>query len=442
MEHKNNKKTIRAWAMFDWANSAYNLVITSTIFPAYYTAITTSNTINENGDKVFFFGYKFVNTALSNYALAAAYLIISIITPFLTATADYHGNKKLFMRIFTWIGALACAGLYFFKLNTLELGVILFAVAAIGYCGGIVFSNSYLPEIASKDQQDKVSAKGFAYGYVGSVLLQIICFVFVLNDQWFDDKTFAPRLSFLLVGIWWLGFAHIPFKVLSKGSPNYLGINKKKVGSGFQELVKVWQQVKNMIVLKKFLLAFFFYAMGVQTVMLVAANFGEKVLKLGTSKLIATILIIQLVAIFGAILMSRLSVLYGNIRVLIFVVSIWICTCISAYFISNEYQFYVLAAIVGLIMGGIQSLSRSTFSKYLPSETPDTASFFSFYDVTEKIAIVAGLIVFGSIEELTGNMRNSVLSLGLFFILGLILLFGVYRTEKKISVVELVSNNN
>lgn len=433
MLYKNNKKTIRGWAMFDWANSAYNLVITSTIFPAYYTAITTirQNDVIVN-DKVSFFGFTFVNTALSNYALAFAYLVSALIIPFLTATADYHGNKKIFMRIFTWIGALACCGLFFFKLDTLELGVIFFALAAIGYCGGIVFSNSYLPEIATPDQQDKVSAKGFAYGYIGSVILQIICFVFVLKPDLFGitDASFPARLSFLLVGIWWLGFAHVSFAALPKGSPDYKKLDKAKVNSGFAELKKVYAQVKEMPLLKKYLTAYFFYAMGVQTVMLVAANFGEKILNLGTSKLIATILIIQLVAIIGAILMARLSKTYGNIKVLIFVVFIWIMVCVAAYFVANEYQFYALAALVGLIMGGIQSLSRSTFSKYLPQNSPDTASFFSFYDVTEKIAIVAGLFTFGFVEELTGDMRNSVLFLGGFFVLGLILLFVVLRQER------------
>ncbi|TAE35168.1 MAG: MFS transporter [Sphingobacteriales bacterium] len=431
MNIKNNIKSIKAWAMFDWANSAYSLVITSTIFPAYYTAITTTTIGNQTNDKVLFFGIQFVNTALSNYALATAYFIIALITPILTATADYHGNKKVFMKAFTWLGALACMGLFFFKINTLELGLILFGLAAIGYCGGVVFSNSYLPEIASPDKQDGVSAKGFAYGYVGSVILQIICFVFVLNNQWFDDKSFPVRLSFLLVGIWWIGFAYIPFSVLPKGSPNFNKLQKSNIRNGFDELKKVWQQIKTMTVVKKYLSAFFFYSMGVQTVMLIATNFGAKILLLSSSKLIVTILIIQLVAIAGAALMSKLSATYGNIKVLIWVLSIWMCVCIAAYYIQNEYQFYALAAIVGLIMGGIQSLSRSTFSKYLPLDIPDTASFFSFYDVTEKLAIVAGLFSFGLIEELTGNMRNSALFLVVFFVVGLIVLFSVLREEKK-----------
>lgn len=431
MEIKNNKKTIRAWAMFDWANSAYNLVITSTIFPAYYTAITTTK---EHGDKVFFFGKSFVNTALSNYALAVAYLIIAFLTPFLTSVADYNGNKKSYLQLFTWMGALACCGLFFFKLGTLELGVICFAIAAIGYCGGQVFYNSYLPEIATIDRQDSVSAKGFTYGYIGSVILQIICFVFVLSPKTFGitDGTFPARLSFLLVGLWWIGFAQIPFKVLHKGSPAFDQLKQQKVHNGFHELKKVWQQVQNMPLLKRFLPAFFFYSMGVQTIMLVAANFGEKELHLDTSALISIILIIQLVAIGGATLMSKLSEKYGNVRVLMAVVFLWIAVCVFAYFITTATQFYMLAVIVGLVMGGIQSLSRSTYSKFLPQNIPDTASFFSFYDVTEKIAIVAGLFGFGFIEELTGNMRNSILFLTLLFVIGLILLFSLRSGEKKI----------
>ena len=427
---KNNKKVIRSWAFFDWANSGYHLVITSTIFPAYYTVITTTP---EYGDKVNFFGLTFVNTALSNYALAAAYLIIALISPLLSGMADHKGNKRIYMKFFTWMGALACCGLYFFKLETLELGVICFALAAIGYGGGLVFYNSYLPEIASTDQQDAVSAKGFSYGYIGSVILQLICFVFVLKPEWFGitDLSFPARLSFLLVGLWWIGFAQIPFRVLPKGSPNFNADEQKKITSGFVELKKVWKQIGEMVLMKKFLLGFFCYSMGVQTIMLVAAGFGKKILDLDTSGLIAIILIIQLVAIAGAYLISRLSKVYGNVNVLIFVVMLWIFICISAYFITTAIQFYMLAALVGLVMGGIQSLSRSTYSKFIPEGTADTASFFSFYDVTEKLAIVAGLASFAYIEELTGSMRNSTIALTSFFILGLLLLLSLRRAQAK-----------
>ena len=418
--------------MFDWSNSAYNLVITSTIFPAYYTIITTTA---EHGDQVSFFGRVFTNTALSNYALSVAYLIMALLLPVLSSIADFRGNKKAFMKFFTYLGSISCAGLFFFKLETLELGTICFALAAIGYIGGVMFNNSYLPEIATPDQQDRVSAKGFAYGYIGSVLLQIICFIFVLKPELFGitDASFPARFSFLLVGIWWISFAQIPFRKLPSGSPNYNALNKTVVKSGFQELAKVWHQLREMAILKRFLLAFFFYSMGVQTIMLVAAGFGEKVLRLGTSKLIAIILIIQLVAILGALIMSFFAKKYGNIQVIIAVLIVWIGVCIAAYFIQNEHQFYVIAAIVGLIMGGIQSISRSTYSKFLPENTPDTASFFSFYDVTEKIAIVIGLFSFAYIEEFTGSMRNSAISLTAFFTLGLIVLISMLMLQTESS---------
>lgn len=419
---KNDKPTIRAWAMFDWANSAYNLVITSTIFPAYYTIITLTE---EHGDRVDFFGFSFINTALANYSLAFSYLVMVILLPIFSAIADYKGNRKAMMKVFTYIGGVACMGLYFFKLETLEWGIICSSLAAMGYIGGVLFNNSYLPEIASIDQQDAVSAKGFAYGYVGSVILQLICFLFVLKPEWFgiEDPSFPARLSFLLVGVWWIIFSQLSFRKLPNKPKNQNKLNHHIIKKGFIELKKVWLQIKSLPSLKGFLFAFFFYAMGVQTIMLVAAAFGEKVLHLGASKLIITILLIQIVAIAGAYLMSWLASRIGNIKVLLIVVTLWIFICISAFFISNEMQFYILAMLVGLVMGGTQSISRSTFSKLIPINTEDNASFFSFYDVTEKMAIVIGLFTFGFIEELTQNIRLSALFLVVFFFIGLILLF-------------------
>ncbi len=417
---KNDKGIIRSWAMFDWANSAYNLVITSTIFPAYYTIITTTK---ENGDKVVFFGREYVNTALANYSLAVAYLIMAALLPLLSSFADYRGNKKSFMKFFTYIGSLACAGLFFFKLETLELGVVLSSIAAIGYTGGVMFNNSYLPEIATVDQQDRVSAQGFAYGYIGSVLLQVICLVLVIKPDWFGivDTSLSARISFLLVGIWWLSFAQIPFKALPEGNLSKGPFNYRKATSSYMELISVWKQLKHTKQLRQYLPAFFFYSTGVQTIMLVSASYGEKVLHLGTSKLIMTILVIQLVAIGGAFLVSKVAKHIGGIQVLLLLVVIWIFICVSAFFLKTETQFYVIATVVGLIMGGIQSLSRSTYSKFIPQGSPDTASFFSFYDVTEKLAIVLGLATFAFIEERT-SIQNSPLGLSVFFLIAFFLL--------------------
>lgn len=428
-----DKKIHNAWAMYDWANSAYNLVITSTIFPAYYTAIAVTKLANgKESDVVPFFGTKIINSSLFEYSLTAAYLIIAILSPILSSIADYKGNKKAFMKLFCYMGGLACCGLYFFDgVSSLELGIICFIIAAVGYCGSLVFYNAYLPEIALVHERDSVSAKGFSYGYIGSVLLQLICFLFVMKPEWFGikDATFAPRLSFLLVGIWWIGWAQIPFLKLPKGAPAAKKSEHSLLANGFHELKKVWQQLKQMPVLKTYLLAFFFYSMGVQTVMLAATIFGSKILKLETSQLIATILVIQVVAIAGAVIMSKLSNIFGNLRVLLFVVFIWIGVCIGAYYTTTAMEFYIIATIVGLVMGGIQSLSRSTYSILMP-ETKDTASFFSFYDVTEKVAIVIGTSSFGLIEQMTHNMRNSIISLIGFFAAGAIVLYFAIRRQR------------
>ena len=431
MEQKNNKKVIRSWAFFDWANSAYNLVITSTIFPAYYTIITSDKN-NNTLDYVTFLGKKFINSALYNYSLAFAFLVIAILSPILSAIADSRGNKMVFMKMFTYLGAISCCGLYFFEIDTLQISIVLFVFAAIGFWGSLVFYNSYLPEIATLDQQDSVSAKGYAYGYIGSIILQLICFLFVFFPATFGlaDGAQASRLSFLLVGIWWIAFAQIPFRNLPKGVPAAVSSQSHVFTAGFKELKKVWQQLKHMVSVKRYLLAFFFYSMGVQTVMLVATIFGEKELHLPTTKLIGTILLLQIVAIGGAMLMSWLSRKhFGNIRVLMGVVIIWIGVCVAAYFVYTELQFYILAATVGLIMGGIQSLSRSTYSKLLPQESPDHTSFFSFYDVTEKVALVIGMFSFGYIEEFTGSMRNSLIALAAFFIVGLLFLFTIPKEK-------------
>lgn len=427
---KNHQPTIRSWAMFDWANSAYNLVITSTIFPAYYTAITITE---DHGDKVSFFGFDMVNTALSNFSLSFSYLLMALILPILSSIADIRGNKKSFMMGFTVLGGVACMGLFFFKLETLEWGIICVSLAAMGYVGGILFNNSFLPQIATADQQDRVSAQGFAYGYIGSVILQVICFVFILRPDWFGvtDPSFPARLSFLLVGIWWIGFGIIPYRNLPKGEKNGQRITHRVLKNGFLELTGVWKRMKDVPAIRRYLPAFFFYAMGLQTVMIVAAAFGEKVLQLGVPKLIATILIIQIVAIGGAYLMSRLAGFIGNIRVLILTVTLWIGICIWAFYLNNEVEFYLLAAVVGLVMGGIQSLSRSTYSKLLPEDEKDTASFFSFYDVTEKLAIVLGLFSFALIEQITDDIRNSVLCLSIFFAIGLALLVRMQRLQQK-----------
>ncbi len=415
--------------MYDWANSAYNLVINSTIFPVYYTAITKNP---ETNDTVSFFGIEVINTALSNFALSIAYLLMALGLPFISAYSDAAGKRKFFMKLFTYIGAIACMGLFFFKINTLEWGIFCYAIAAMGYIGGVAFNNSYLPIIASPDQQDRVSAQGFAYGYVGCVTLQIICFVFIFKPEWFgiSDASFPARFSFLLVGLWWLLFAQIPFRFLPRNRPTVGSERLPFFTKVKKEFTSVLGQIKQIEAIKTFLPAYFFYSMGIQTLLIVAAAFGEKVLNLGASKLIASILLIQIVAIGGAYIMSVAAKRFGNIKVLLVVVFFWILICCASFYMTTEYQFYGMAFAVGLLMGGIQSLSRSTYSKLIPEHIEDTTSFFSFYDVSEKVAIVIGLFSFGIIEQITQNIRYSALFLSVYFIIGFLLLFRVLKFNK------------
>jgi len=428
-----SKKVVNGWAMYDWANSSYNLVITSTIFPAYFEAVAVDNK-EISKTAVTFLGRQFENTALYNYSLALAMFIVALMSPLLSSIADYKGNKKKFLSFFMTMGSLACASMFFFDKDTLGLGIAAIIIACIGFWGSQVFYNSFLPEIAAPEDRDRVSAKGFAYGYVGSVLLQLICFVFVLmHDTFGITEGKGSQISFFLVGVWWWGFGQFSLRRLPKPIAAGSGdLQQGILSKGYRELQKVWNQLKHIPALKRFLFAFFFYNMGVQTVMLVASLYGKSELDIPTTNLIIAILIIQLIAIPGALVISRLSEKIGNIKTLMTVVVLWIVICIAAFLIpkGSVYLFYTLGAAVGFVMGGIQSLSRSTYAKLMP-ETRDTTSFFSFYDVTEKIAAVIGIFLFGYITELTGSQRNSVLALATFFVIGLLLLWYASALKKK-----------
>jgi MFS transporter, UMF1 family len=429
------KRVINGWAMYDWANSVYNLVITSTIFPAYYEAVAKDRTDSAGIIYVNFLGREFINTSLYNYALALAFLVVALMSPLLSSIADVKGNKKRFMNFFLILGSICCSALFFFQKGQLALGIICMMLACIGYWSSLVFYNSFLPEIAAPEDRDRVSAKGFVMGYIGSVLLQVVCFLFVMKPEWFgiSDDFLPARISFLLVGIWWFGFGQFSLSRL----PRPIAAARKRTPgnsftSGYKELGKVWRQLTAMPVLKRYLIAFFFFNMGVQTVMLAATLYGKSELQIPTQNLIIAILLIQLVAIPGAFAISKLSAIIGNFKALMCCVVLWIGICITGYTIpvGGVMQFYTLAVVVGFVMGGIQSLSRSTYSKLMPV-TPDTTSFFSFFDVTEKVAIVIGMFSFGYITELTGSQRNSVLALMAFFVIGLLGLWIALAAQKK-----------
>ena len=430
MLKKGDKKLIGAWAFYDWANSVYSLVIGTAIFPIYYNSVTGGN-----DSMVTFMGIYFDNTSLYSYALSFSFLLVVLLSPMLSSVADYLHNKKKFLQFFCGLGSFSVAALYFFTGENIELGIAFMVLASIGFWGSLVFYNAYLVEVAFPEDHDRVSAKGFIYGYLGSVILLLFCLFLQMNPHFFgiSEATLPARLSFLLVGIWWFGFAQYTFYYLPNNRARKK-IKKDILFKGFKELKKVLEELKYLGELKLFLVAFFLYSVGVQTIILIASIFGDKELMLETDKLIITILLIQLIAIVGAAGFSKLSKIIGNLKTLKIILFGWGLITVGAYMLNKNnpnvaYQFYALGGFLGLVLGAIQSLSRSTYSKLIPEETRDTATYFSFYEITEKVAIVLGTFISGLTIALTGSMKISVLIFALFFFAGFVVLNFLKRTK-------------
>ncbi len=432
---KGDKKLINAWAFYDWANSVYSLVISTAVFPIYYALVTSGFASYKLTEKIQFLGTDWNPETLMSYTIAFFMLIVAFISPILSGIADYTGNKLKFLKFFCLLGSVSIMGLFFFQgESTLWVGILLTITSGIGFWGSIVFYNAYLPEVAHPEQQDAVSAKGFIMGYIGSILLLIICLAMIMKFESFGFETVeqAFRISFIIVGVWWLGFAQITYRRLPKNE-NIRKPQKGYLTSGFKELGKVWKELKNYAQLRTFLISFFFFSVGVQTIIYMAGIFGSTELGLPSTNLIGAILLVQFVAIFGAYIFSNVSKKYGNLTALKITIVIWGIVCFVAFSLDKtqeniEMYFYALGGLIGLVLGAIQSLSRSTYSKLLP-ETDDTATYFSFYDVTEKVAIVLGMIVFGMLNAVTGSMQWSVLFLAIFFLISFIVLSFIKKTK-------------
>jgi UMF1 family MFS transporter len=428
---QNNKKIQNAWAFYDWANSVHSLTITSAIFPIYFPiAAIVVGSVTPNLIPIFG-NLLLPNTVVYSYTISFAFLILAILVPFVSGIADYLGNKKAFMRFFCYMGSFSCVALYFFTKGSYWVGTIGFLFSIIGWGGSIVFYNSFLPEIATKDEYDQLSAKGFALGYIGSVilLLQNLSMLLLTNLYGNISSELASRISFFSVGIWWFVFAQISFHFLPDNH-KMLKLGRSYLAGGYKELKNVFLKIRHIESVKLFLVSFFLYNLGAQTVMYLGALFGSQELHLPTEALIITILLIQIVAIPGAFVCSSISQKLGNIFALILIVSIWILICCFAYFVYGQIQFYVLAISIGFVMGGIQSNSRSTYAKLCPNDEKDLASFFSFYDVCDRLSTVLGTFLFGIIIQITGNMRIGILILTLFFSISLLFLYRLYKLSK------------
>lgn len=428
----NDPKVINGWAMFDWANSAYSLTIAVAIFPSFFDHVAAP--------VVSPFGVSMYRTTLFSLTVAVAYLVIATISPILSGIADSSGRRMTFMRFFTTVGSLACMSLFFFDGEGVEagpmlaIGVVGFLIATAGFGGSIVFYNSYLPDIATEENYNRVSAKGFMMGYVGSVILLIINLLIITYPAWFGLEgtgTLPVRLSFLTVGLWWFGFAQYAFSRLPKDSDNRLSWKAIRQ-EGYEEFNNVWRQAKQLVNLKRFLFSFFFYSAGVQTVISLASLFASSEMQMETDELILVILLLQVLALVGAWIFAKLSDRIGNKAGLVVMLVLWTVVCVGGYFVQGKIQFYVMAAAVGLVMGGVQSQSRATYSKLLPPGVKDTTSFFSFYDVLEKAATALGSFSFAFTGQLSGGLRMAVLVLAVFFLIGLVILTRVKIAHERV----------
>ncbi len=434
---KGNKKVISAWCWYDWANSVYPLVITTAVFPLYFAWVTGLGGV----DTIEIFGRAIKNSEFYSYLVSLSFLIVSMISPVLSGIADYAGRKKLFMQIFSWIGGLASISLFFFtSRENLWIGVGGSVLASVGFAGSLVFYNAFLPEIVEEDKMDGVSARGFMMGYVGSSLLLIMCFVLISAPAMFGIADLAPgkpnvplatRISFLMAGLWWLGFARIAFA----GLPSFTRTRQATSGSllshGYTELRGVIRQLRQpaQAKIRLFLVGFFFCALGYMTVIYLATFFGKDEIGMEDSELMITVLIIQFVAIGGSYLFAWISSKIGNIPALMGTAIVWSLVCCVTYFVTSKVGFYGVAFFVGTVMGGIQALARSTYAKLLP-ETDDHASYYSFYELTEKVATAMGTFSYGLIINLTGTMRNASLFLGGMFLIGVFFLFLAHRRQQ------------
>ena len=410
----NNPKILRAWTYFDCANSAHSLVIGVAVFPPFFEAVAPKT--------IHFMGWDIPNSSMLAYALTISYLFIALTQPILSGIADYGGKRKTFMQFFTVLGALACISMFWMdNPDAWQVGFWAYIVSMIGYAGGVVFNNSFMPLIATPDKFDRLSARGFTLGYIGGTVLLIVNLICILfwDKIGFADESIATRISFLTVGVWWLGFSLIPFFGLP--NDNKTPLSMKAVLSGFGELKQVWSIVKKQVNTKRFLLSFFFYDAGVQTMIFLAAVFAGKELGFETTELIILVLLLQIVAALGAWIFAKVSNAKGNKWTISAMLIVWVIITFLAFFIKDKMPFYALGVLLGIVMGGTQSLSRSAYSKLIPKGTTDTTTFYSFYDLTDKLAVVIGTFTFGLIDQMIG-IRYSVLMLGFLFFIGLLLL--------------------
>lgn len=423
-----DKKEKFGWCLYDWANSAFATTILAAILPVYFA----ESIVPENGVDMGFLGWdcSLSATSLWGYASGLTSLLILLSAPVLGGIADRINRKKAFLMTFCFMGSFLTVLLYFSGPSDIFFTLIIFCLAQYCFVGGNVFYDSFLPLLAKGSDMDRLSGQGYALGYLGGGLLLALNILLIqFSDSIGINKDMAVRLSLVSAGVWWAFFGSVSFMMFKEENAGYVA--KGSLGSAAIEgLQETWHTIRTIAEHKHillFLAAYMIYNEGVQTVIRMSSIYGKDELGLSTGTLLGTLLLVQFIGIGGAILMSRVALKFGVKQTVMGLLIVWFAVTIFAYGISSSIEFWILGGAVGLILGGTQALSRSYYGRLVPEE--QTAEFFGYFSVFAKMSAIWGPILFAFIRQVTGTSRLSVLSLGVFFLVGWGLLFFVKEKE-------------
>lgn len=424
MEEKLHKRAINAWTMYDWGNSAFATTIMAAVLPVYYTSVA-AGALAPN-----------IATAYWGYTSSISALVAAIISPILGALADFSGTKKRFLTIFMVIGVTATALLYFVQTGDWLLASLLFLFGNVGFAGSLVYYDGLLPHVARPDEIDQVSSKGYAMGYIGGGILLAINLVMImfLPDSLGVDTALMTRLSFVTVAVWWFIFT-LPLLLNVKEPPRRIEAGEegmKPVQASFKRLAETFKEIRHYRDLSLGMLAFWVYANGIGTIIVMATAYGNE-LGFGQTTLIGTLLMVQFLAAPFAFLFGWLAKKVGTIKGIYISLAVYTLISILGYFMYQEWQFWVLGALVATVQGGSQALSRSMIGKMIPKSK--SAQFYGFFSVFEKFASILGPFLFGVVSTLMGHSRLSIVSLIIFFAVGIFILTKV-NLDRGIKVAE------
>ncbi len=414
---KQQRQAIFGWCLYDWANSAFATVILAAVLPVYFASLVPAAGVT----LPFFSDHNFSAVSLWGYCVSVSMLILAVAAPALGALADRKGWHKGLMKVFWLFGCAATALLATTTSGEYLWAALFFIIGNLGFAGANIFYNAYLPILAPIEQSDQLSARGFAYGYFGGGLLLALVFLIILNFESFGfiDRGAATRCGFLMTALWWFIFAIPTFFYLPKTQKipsTQTGFNLKGYFNQFKQLLKY----RDLCV---FLLAFLCYNDGIQTVISVSAIYAREQLHLGQSTIIGCFLMIQFLAMPGALLFAQLGEKLGTARAILLSLLIFLLVCIFAYRMTEAFEFWILGGVIAIILGGSQALSRSLFASMVPKQ--QSAEFFGFFTISSRFAAIFGPLLFALIADISGSSRNSILALGIFFIVGALLLLQV-----------------